>query len=115
MHFTDIETLETGYGITLTDEERRLLASDVSQQLTTEDGRRVFKLKLALEPMQCPGCRGGVCRRSCLADYSLDGHPPQDGYVCPHCGASLTWWAALADDKQWFELAPVQDQPETEI
>lgn len=110
MEFGDIETMEIGYGITFTDEERRLLTADESS-CSPDDEIRVIFLKLALEPLQCPACDAGICQRSCLPEFDPDAMPPEAGYQCPRCRARLVWRTVLFGDRRWFELAHGQARP----
>jgi hypothetical protein len=106
MNKNAIARLEKLLGITLDDREVTLLTTQNSV-LGPLDSQRAFLLTMALTPVPCPACQQPVSRRSADPDWDVNGSTPDDRYVCPRCGAKLTWHLSLTGD-QSFTLNPGQ-------
>lgn len=86
-----LEGVQLMYGITLTTEELTLLTQPPGL-LSAIEGQHAYVLKRALTPCKCPACQGAICLRSADPNWDVKGSTPDDAYVCPRCGARLTWY-----------------------
>lgn len=91
-----IGTLEQVFRITLGKQQRMLLTTPPGL-LDPIERQHAYLLRMALTPVPCPACQIAICQLSASPDgFDPGGSVPDDSYVCPRCGAKLTWNLALA-------------------
>lgn len=101
-----IDQYQELYGITLTNRERTLLTQPESM-LSPIEWQHAYVLKMALRAVRCPACQRFICQRSADPAWDVKGSTPDDAYVCPRCGAQLTWHLELTGNQE-FTLNPGQ-------
>lgn len=113
MHQDEIRAIEERTGLTLTEEERRLLTTP-KDVLGNLDGQRKYLLGIDLASRQCPACLSTICRLAALRDgrENIGGHHPDGDHWCPRCGARLTWNVAFVGDP-FFTIHPSEARPVT--
>ena len=108
---TDITAAEAAYGITLTDEEKRLLTA-APGLLDHREHQQGYILAISLLGMECPACLSVTCRRAAAKDgLSLTGVNPDDAYECPKCGTRLVYNVAALGGEQFFTIHPSEARP----
>lgn len=105
----EIDRAETLYQITLNDRQRYLLTMPEPRTPREEQAR--YLLRIALQPIPCPVCKGMLCQVSA----STKGYDPEssevhgdNSYACPFCGAKLHYYLLLFGGGHGFDLQPGQ-------